>query len=137
MEDAERAVRETHRVLKPGGTSSFTMWLSCGWLAPIQAVAPEVDLGDMFTNSWATEGSIRDRLTKIGFEDIKTDVLDFSITFPSVAWFGARAGKSGIFANGVAEKIEAYLEEKHGTGTFVYPGWTVLAVTAVKSPVEL
>lgn len=125
-------ITETHRVLRPGGKSCFTLWQSTGWLAPLQTVAPELVVPPALTSIWVVdEDAMRAKFAELGFTDIATEVIEFDVTFESVkaAIEHLRKTMGPLLENGVGDKLEAHLEEIHGKEPFVCPGWKAIAVT--------
>ncbi|KAL8286311.1 hypothetical protein RQP46_004799 [Phenoliferia psychrophenolica] len=132
--DAQLALRETNRVLQPGGKSSITTWASVGWLALVLAAVPTFPIPPIFTGDWAKEESIRDAYAKAGFVDVKIEVLEFSTPTSVEHQLEMMRGSLAEVLDG--EAGERYLklgQEKYGEGDFQLPGWKALIATGTKA----
>src|SRR4051794_33580309 len=150
MADAGTALRETRRVLKPGGRVALAAWAATErnpWMAAPYAEIGERGLverpppGTPGPMAWAQPGRIAQELEDAGFIEPRVEVVEFTFAYPSLDdWWDAQLDLSTGLRDTVAkldpaqrddlrEAIDARLAEHVAPdGSVALPAATQVAV---------
>jgi ubiquinone/menaquinone biosynthesis C-methylase UbiE len=111
MTDAPRAMRETARVLRPGGTAAVCMWLVEGMdmMNALREVRRQVQPGEdeVIPVAFRTEQSLRALAEGAGLVNVETTTLEVSVTYSSVDELWEPSTRVGGPGGPAAERFSA------------------------------
>ena len=104
LDEPEHALRETRRILRPGGRVALAAWTTAEenpWsalptrLLVERGIAEPVEPGPGGQFAWGEEGVVAERLEDAGFVEYEVEAIAFPVRYPSVAGWWERARAMG------------------------------------------
>ncbi|KAJ7773616.1 S-adenosyl-L-methionine-dependent methyltransferase [Mycena maculata] len=126
-------VKESFRVLQPGGKLGITTWTVPGWLESMKAGVQGFVEPPMFTNGpMASKDSITALLTSTGFIKVDVQPITFDHTDSMVRYLTyMKIVFAHLLVGETAEKYDTYMKGRYGEGNFTLT-WQAFVVTAEK-----
>ncbi|KAJ7277944.1 S-adenosyl-L-methionine-dependent methyltransferase [Mycena rebaudengoi] len=130
--NSELVLKESFRILQPGGKVGFTWWVHPGWLDDVNAAVDYVAPPIFSKSPWTSKDSVVSLLTPVGFTNIDVQPLVFEhresistfIRFMSILL-------PAVLVGATAEKYDTYMRKKYGDGEFSTM-WSAVVITADK-----
>ncbi|KAJ7138085.1 S-adenosyl-L-methionine-dependent methyltransferase [Mycena epipterygia] len=131
--DTTLVVKESFRVLQPGGKLGITTWTSPGWLESFTIAIPGLVVPPVFVNGpMASKESITSLLSATGFTHIDVQHIKFEHTDSMPRYLrNMKIIFPKILAEDAAENYETYMVERYGEGEFTLT-WQAFVITADK-----
>ncbi|KAJ7150464.1 S-adenosyl-L-methionine-dependent methyltransferase [Mycena crocata] len=131
--DNELVLKESFRVLKPGGKVGMTSWTAPGWVPSFKIAVPTYAPPPALTNGpMSSKESITTLLAATGFTNIDVQVCKFDHQdhMPHfLAFMGTLC--ANVLVGETKERYEAYMRERFGGGEFTL-SWEAFVITAEK-----
>ncbi|KAJ7851973.1 S-adenosyl-L-methionine-dependent methyltransferase [Mycena leptocephala] len=131
--DNALVVKESFRVLQPGGKLGMTSWTAPGWLESFKIAVPGFVVPPIFTTGpMASKEPIISLLAATGFVSIVVEPIAFEHTDNIGRYLNyMKRVVAQLLVGEKAEKYEAYMRERYGNGDFTLT-WKALVITAEK-----
>lgn len=135
MKDPEQMLRESLRILKPGGVLGFTTWMKPGFIESMKAVFPDYGMGATpLGGGWGNEEFVSKTIKELKVEDVKIENCNFQTE-------GDADGYLELFINFLGKPFFDMKGEEGKSQYAAYmkePGrmkmsWTAMVVTARKA----
>jgi len=133
LPDTNSSLKETYRVLRPGGYTGYTVWSSVGWVPFIQSVIPTFKL-PFIDHTLVTPSNNIVLLESLGYVDARVHEMAFSVRYESARVFSEMLGFAmpHIFKGVILDEFVSGLQDKYGKGELEVGAWKALIVTARK-----
>ncbi|GAA5921058.1 hypothetical protein JCM1841_005079 [Sporobolomyces salmonicolor] len=134
MPQGAKAIKEAHRVLRPGGTFAYTAWQRVGFFFSIASSCPSFVSPSFLDNPLGTVQGAISTLEEVGFETVKAEVIDTFMEWESPEETVRQVGLLGetLLAEGREEAWLRKLKDEFGEGKVTLKS-TALVVTGKKA----